>query len=301
MLIGHKKNWQNFEKLIKEDKLAHAYLFFGEEKLGKKTFALELAKLINNNKGGLKRDYANLILVEPEKEEGEVGDGVIQISQIRELSRKLALKSDSNLFKIAIIDQAHLMTQEAQSAILKILEEPRGKTVFILITEFLGAILPTIISRVQRISFFSIKEETEIQEYLIHHKGVSVDEAKEISQVSYNKPGVAIDLASYPEKLKNQKKIIKDLITISAPETSVSFRFQYIKNLIESESNIKEILDLWLRFFRQRLILEVSNNSDFNKTFKIKNIIQKIQNTYFLISTTNANIKLALEVLILEL
>jgi DNA polymerase-3 subunit delta' len=282
-IIGHQKIWQLLIKSIELDKLSHAYLFTGQEKLGKKTIALELIKFINGSTD-------DLIFIKSED------DRVIQISQIRELSRKLSLKSYSNFFKTAIIDNAHLMTPEAQSALLKTLEEPRGKTLLILITEFPEILFPTILSRIQKIKFFSVKKE-EIKEYLIKYKGIKEREAKEISQLSNGKPGVAMNFILDPDKLKNQKKITEDLITIS--EADLSFRFQYVKDL-SLKNNLKEVLENWLRYFRKELILKINSKTSFEEINKFKRIIEQIQNTNFLISTTNVNIRLALEVLMLK-
>jgi len=281
MIIGHQKQWNFLKRSLEINKTAHAYLFVGEEKIGKKKVALEWAKLFFNNEVHSLKNHPDLILIEPK-------DSIIQINQIRELIWKLSLKGSSNFFKIAIIDNAHLMNQEAQSALLKTLEELKYKTILILITEFPELLFSTIISRVQKIKFFSIKKE-EIKEYLIK-KGLKKEEVEEISEFSYGKPGMAIDLILNPEKLKNQKKIIKELVNIT--KSNLAFRFQYAKELSTKE-NIKEILDIWLRYFRKELLFK-------NETNNIKNIIEQIQQTNFLISTTNANIKLALEVLMLK-
>jgi DNA polymerase-3 subunit delta' len=286
-IIGHQKIWQLLKKSAELGKLSHAYLFTGQEKLGKRTLALEFIKFINGNTDDL------IFIRRPEDEK------VIQISQIRELSRKLSLKSYSNFFKIAIIDNAHLMTQEAQSALLKILEEPKGKTLLILITEFPEKLFLTIRSRVQKFKFFPVKKE-EIKEYLIKQKErvmIKEVEAEEISQLSNGKPGVAIDFISDIDKLKNQKKIVEELIIIS--KTDLSSRFQYVKNL-SLKNNIKEVLDIWLRYFRKALILRINSKTNFKEINKFKKIIEEIQNINFLISTTNVNIRLALEVLMLK-
>ena len=271
MIIGHQKQIALLKKRAETDKLSHAYLFTGEEKIGKKKVALELGPLLF--------EQSELSLIEP------LSTGVIEINQIRELIWKLSLKPFISVPvpKIAVIDNAHLMTQEAQSALLKILEEPRGKTLFILITEFPEVLFPTILSRVQKIKFFPVKKE-EIKEYLIK-KGLKEGAAEEVGEFSNGKPGLAISLLLDPEKLKNQKKIIKELMALS--QTNLSFRFQYAKELSEKE-NIKEILDIWLRYFRKEI-------------YKFSNLIKQIQNINFLILTTNANIRLALETLMLEL
>jgi len=277
-VIGHKKQIDFLTKISKLDKLSHAYLFTGQEKIGKKRIALEWVSLLFDQ-DVQKKQHPDLFLIEPSKE--------IQISQIRELIWKLSLKPYSAPLKIAIIDNAHLMNKEAQNALLKILEEPSGKALLIFITEFSELLLPTILSRVQRIKFFPVCK-IEIKEYLEKQK-IKNSEIEEIIEFSYGKPGSAMNFILDSEKLKNQKKLIKELMIIS--KANLSFRFQYAKDL--SENNIGEVLDIWLRYFRKMLISGINYN-------KAINIIKKIQSTNFLISTTNVNPRLALETLMLE-
>lgn len=108
MIIGHQKQWQFLEEIKDKENFSHAYLFAGQEKLGKKSLALEWLQLLL----GGKKEQPDLIFIQPEKKE-------IKIAQIKELIGKLALKPHSAPFKTAVIDQAHLMNQEAQTCLLK--------------------------------------------------------------------------------------------------------------------------------------------------------------------------------------
>ena len=275
-MIGHQKQWRLFKRAVEAEKISQAYLFVGQEKIGKKAFALELVKLINSQPC-LKEHDPDLILIEPQ-------DSVIQISQIRELNSWLSLKPHSALFKIAIIDQAHYLTQEAQNCFLKTLEEPRGRALLILITEMPELLVSTILSRVQKIKFFPVNKN-EIRTYL-RKQGIRDEEVEEITELSFGKPGLAIDLISDREKLKNERKIIKELITVS--RANLAFRFQYAKELSERK-DLGEVLNAWLRYFRGAGI------------YKFKNAIKQIQEANFLISSTNVNPRLTLEVLMLEI
>lgn len=290
MLIGHKKIWQFLQKSAGMDRLSHAYLFSGQGKLGKKTLALEW---ISSIFGGdiSKGNHPDFVFIEPINKE-------IQISQIRKLILRLSLRPFISPFKAVIIDQAQAMNQEAQNCFLKTLEEPKGKTLLILITEYPEALFPTILSRCEIIKFYPV-QNLEIEKYL-ESQGIAQNRIKEIVEISMGKPGVAIDFISGPQKLENQKKYIEELIKI--PNSDIASRFQYAKNLSQ-ENNLKEVLDIWLNYFRNILLSKVREKDRFkNYTFsKLKNILQKIQNTNFLISTTNVNPRLALETLMLEL
>ena len=328
MIIGHQKQWQFLKRSTELGKFSHAYLFCGQEKLGKKTLALEFAKLLT----GQNIPNPDLILIEPEdsssapasagatagkkasaessevpKERRKEGKHEIQISQIRDLIWKLALKPYLAPFKIAIIDQAHLMNSEAQNCFLKTLEEPKDKTILVLITEYPEILFPTILSRCEIIKFYSVPE-AEIKNYLIN-KEVPEKEIQEIIKISQGRPGVAIDLVTDPQQLENQRKKTKELIKIL--NFGLVARFKYVKELSQNFQEMKEALNIWLSYFRRILLtrftislLEKERGFEGFSQYslpKLKNNLNLIQRTNFLISTTNINSRLALENLMLEL
>jgi len=297
MLIGHQKQWQFLKKSLELGKLSHAYLFSGETQLGKKNLALEFTKLVNGENFDF--GHPDLILIEPPHQ--KFGGGEIQIVQIRELIQKLSLKPYSAFLKVAMIDQAHLMNSEAQNCFLKTLEEPKGNTILILITEAPETLFPTIRSRCEIIKFYPVKI-SEIENYL-KSQGISKEKSEEIAKLSLGRPGLAIDFLTDPQKLENQKKVVEELIKISSVKNSLSLRFQYAKDLALAPE-LSEILNIWLSYFRT-VLLEQFLPPEVKKPgypfSKLKNIIKQIQNTNFLISTKSINPRLALEILMLEL
>lgn len=290
MIIGHQKQWQYLQKLTEQGKLPHAFLFCGQEKLGKKTLTLEFVKWLFKEDIE-KKQHPDFIFIEPLKNE-------IQISQIRECIWRLALKPSIAPFKIAIIDQAHCLNKEAQNALLKTLEEPKGKTILFLITEHPERLFLTIHSRCQILKFHPVPKE-EIENYLKDQK-ISLDQIEEILKISAGRPGVAVDFVFDPQKLKKQKAIISEFVKIS--NSDLISRFQYANNLAKEPQNLKEVLDVLLRYFREILI---SNKDQFFQQKysqnKLRNIVKLIQEINFLISTTNVNPRLALEMLMIEL
>ncbi|MBI5221295.1 MAG: hypothetical protein HY979_00620 [Candidatus Magasanikbacteria bacterium] len=331
MLIGHQKQWQFLKKSVELEKIPHGILFCGQEQLGKKTLAIEFAKLLNCSSSDLKKRpcqtcrncqdiqkmvYPDFILIKPKGPafvplRGTSAGKEIQISQIRDLIWKLSLRSYSAPYKIAVLDKAHLMTQEAQSCFLKLLEEPKGRTILILITEYPETLLPTIISRIQKLKFFPV-EKTEIENYIIS-KGILEKDAKHLASISFGRPGLIANFLSNSQKLKNQEKLISDLLKIS--QSDLSSRFKYAKDLIEKDSdlsyNLSAILNIWLGYFRNiflsRFYSSASNKQTKDDNFnryslsKLTKIISLIQSTNFLLSTTNINPKLAIELLLMEL
>ena len=329
MIIGHKKQWQLLKKSVELGKISHAYLFFGQEKLGKKALAFEFAKLLNCQDSDLSKrpcqkclsckaiqksatqnieQHPDLAILEPQKlvsKKTSQRKEEIQISQIRDIIWRLSLHSFSSPFKIAIIDKAHFMNQEAQSCFLKTLEEPKGDTVLILITEYPEALFPTIRSRVQKIKFNPV-EKKEIEDFL-KSQNVPDEKAKDISSFSFGKPGLALEFFNGLKNFENQKQKINSLLKITSKNSTISSRFNCARDITSENSDLKETLEIWLRFFRNILILRVGKNKEKEECFrdysipKLETIINLIQNTIFLISKTNINQKLALENFMLEL
>ena len=118
MLIGHKKIWDQLGISYKIDRLAHGYLFFGEDSLGKKKLAKEFIKLLNceSPQSGLpcqncrscksieKESHPDFLLIEPEKQE-------IKIDQIRDLKYSLTLKPYEGKYKSVIINEAQALNR----------------------------------------------------------------------------------------------------------------------------------------------------------------------------------------------
>jgi DNA polymerase III subunit delta' len=313
MLIGHQKQWDFLKRAAENKRFSHAYLFAGQEKLGKKTLALQWLSFLlgdNDGSGDFKMEkHPEMIFIEPKQTDSVkafAGKEEIQIVQIRDLIRKLSLKSSGAPFKAAVIDNAHLMNREAQSSLLKTLEEPRGETLLILISDKIQYLFPTILSRVQTVRFNSVAKE-EIENYL-SKQGVSEKETAEISGLASGRPGVALDLISDKRKLADFNQRIAELDKIS--NSALCFRFEYVKRLADDLESIKDILDTWLAYLRDILLARFSfskpsyrlADESFERypAAKIKNIIESIQTTKFLLAGTNANCKLALEKLMLE-
>lgn len=313
MIIGHQKQWQFLKKSFELGRLPHALLFSGQSQLGKKTIARQFIKLLNCQNQNFKarpcqscRNCQDIQKgVYPDLKEIQPKGREIQISQIRELEYYLSLRPYSAPLKTVIIDKAHLMNQEAQSAFLKTLEEPKGETLLILITQYPEMLLPTIFSRTEHLKFYPVSF-SEIENYL-KLQGTSQSLARELASFSFGRPGIALNFLLDPQKLENRNQKIKEIIKISSSE--LSLRFQYAKDLSQNPQNLKEILNVWLRYLRNTLLIKIGSKTerrteDHFKNYsiiKLKNILRVTQNINYLLSTTNVNPRLALEILMLEL
>ena len=155
-----------FEKEIKED-LSLSFLFYGEKGLGVFYAAKVFAKSLLCEKkvlGGCgkcyfctesdKKYYDEILILENNEDS-------IKIDEVKNMAKKLLFKPQHGCKKILIINEAEKLTTEAQSALLKVVEEPKKDLVIILVSSDKEAMLDTILSRVISINFFKRdKEET---------------------------------------------------------------------------------------------------------------------------------------------
>ncbi|MFH1188885.1 MAG: DNA polymerase III subunit gamma/tau [bacterium] len=150
----------------KQDKIGHAYLFYGSRGTGKTTAARLIAKIVNCEKRisdttfQKKGEPCNECRPCKEIDAGHALD-VIEIDaasnrgidEMRNLKEGIRLSPISYKYKVFIIDEAHQLTKEASNALLKTLEEPPAHAIFILATTEYDKLLPTITSRTQRFNF----------------------------------------------------------------------------------------------------------------------------------------------------
>jgi len=251
-LVGHKKQWDLLKKTFESNNLAHAYLFVGQEGIGKKLFATEFANLIGCKFPDL------MILSEANKKDPKFGDGgEITIKQIREVKNFLSYKSYNGGLKMVIVDDAEKMSQEAQNCFLKTLEEPKGQTLIILVSCKPDMILPTIFSRCQTVKFY--------------------------------KPN---NLPENNDKIKEEQEILKQVLPLV--KSSLAEKFKYVKSLDFDKVDPRKIIQVLQKHFRQEII----NGSAKKETRNFLKLAEEISQKLLL---TNANPKLALEILLMEL
>ena len=150
------KQKKYFENLVSNGSLGHAYLFVGQDAAGKKSCAEDICALLTNK--GFENN-PDLKLIRPNSKEDRHR---IDIESIRNLKSFMYLKPYSSEYKLAVIEGAETISVEAANAMLKILEEPPGNSVLILISSKPSLLPKTILSRCETVVFPPAKEiETE--------------------------------------------------------------------------------------------------------------------------------------------
>ena len=299
MIVGNEKKIDMLRQIIKNDNIPHAMIFSGPEMIGKKKIAIEFIKNIFCEDLCGECYFCKSIECNPDINIITPVDGNIEIEEIRKAKERLSLKPYHNKIKALIIDDSHLMKSDAQNALLKMLEEPKGDTLIIFITPFKEMLLKTIRSRAQEIKFSLVGNE-EIEKYLIS-LGASSKKAKEISLISSGQIGKAINFFEDKSKMDFFNKSIEDIIFLS--QSNISQRFQYAEKLKDDKIKIIEILDIWERFLRREILLKIFNyKSSVNYSLqKTKELIDELEKIKYIIESSNINKRIAFESLLIKL
>ena len=172
-LVGQEVVAKTLKQAVEQEKISHAYLFSGPRGTGKTSVAKIFAKAMNcpNQVGGepcnncyICQGVTNGSLEDVIEMDAASNNGVDEIRDIRDKSTYAP--SDAH-YKVYIIDEVHMLSTGAFNALLKTLEEPTPNVVFILATTELHKIPATILSRVQRFEFKSIKTQ-DIRDHIFH-------------------------------------------------------------------------------------------------------------------------------------
>lgn len=250
---------------LRNDRLAHAYLFTGPKGAGKKQLALHLAKsLFCSEKEAdacgaclaCRRidsgNHPDVLLLSP--------DGAsIKIDQIRALQKEMAMRAVESRHKVYIIEHVDKMTTQAANSLLKFLEEPPAGVLAILLTEHSHAILPTILSRCQIVPFSPLSAEA-ITEKLCE-SGVLPGLAKVASHITTNVEEAL--LLSQSESFAQLRNLVIQLVQ-ECKQNNASALFT-IHEMLHKSDKIKEelplFLDLLILWLRDILYVQVGRHA----------------------------------------
>ena len=275
-LVGNEQVKHTLRRLIDADRVPNSLLFAGDEGVGKRQFALDLAKtfvcvkptgkeacdacaackrtgvfsLPTSEKGD---DYERVFF----SEHSDVGMVIpfkrnVRVDAIRDLEREANFRPYEGRARIFIVDDADKMNDAAANALLKTLEEPAPTSHIFLITSRPDSLLPTIRSRCQTIRFAPV-DGAEIEKYLIEQRDFEPDEAKLAARLSRGSIGRAgsINVKQFREQRERMLSVVRNAINTGdiASLLRISEELNDAKNKDRFEENLSIleslIHDVW--------------------------------------------------------
>jgi DNA polymerase-3 subunit delta' len=308
---GHERPREFLRAAWAHGRLPHALLFTGADGIGKRSLALAFVARLQCERDGedacgecsscrqiaaASHPDVQLISVTPGKKE-------IGIDRIRGLKRFMQLQPMRGRAKVAILDEAHLLTIPAQNALLKVLEEPPTRSFLLLVSSNPGALLATVRSRCQRLQFAPLPADT-VVEILTAASQIDAAAARGLAVLAEGSPGRAqmleACLAGVSRDAWRQQ--------LAGVEQARYVRLARMANELSSpESHVAVKLEMLLSDFRDEAV-----HSVFAETFdpspaaaiRLRGLGQRadaVDAAWHLIRRGNPNRQLLLEALLLRL
>jgi len=270
--FGHETVKTILDKQINGGSLAHAYLFSGPVGIGKKTLALEFARVVLGVEN--LSNHPDFQILDGENE--------ITAESAVEFIRSLAFKPFIAAKKVAIVNNAQNLNIQSSNALLKTLEEPSESTIIILIAGE-GRLLPTIVSRCQSFHFQTFSKN-KLQEFADIEK-LKVDE--KMLELSFGKISRLKNLVESKEFFQTEEEIIEKYQTLQ--KYSSGEKLLAVGEYAELETvDLERDFLTWLNWQTQNLdaksvgkldallVALESLRSNFNKKLVLQNLFLKI-------------------------
>ena len=259
-MIGHDDKKTYFKNIIQKHNISHSYIFYGEDGIGKLTFAKELAKQILKVENlEICPDYKYIEKLEDKKD--------IVIEQIRkEIIDDVYIAPISNEYKVYIINDAECLNTAAQNSLLKTLEEPPKYIVIILVCSNINKILPTIKSRTNKINFIGV-DNNNIRRYVNEKFNINI--SANVLEYINGSIGKAIkivenDLLDKFDKVDKlveyitKKDVINSLKLSSDIEFSNKYLIEYLEFIMYMQKRYSVIKII------EKAILRLKNNGNYD-------------------------------------
>jgi DNA polymerase-3 subunit delta' len=300
-VIGHARPIEMLQRAILNDKVAHSYLFLGNEGIGKKWVALQFAKALNCLKRRAEESDAcdqclscrkiedqlhpDVLVIEPEGQ-------ALKVDQVRQMQRDLAYRPYEGKRRICILTAADRMASNMSNTLLKTLEEPPLHTMIILLANSSRAVLPTILSRCQQISFNPLPFSS-LTRWLIEKKGLQ-EEIRQIQREDLLQGWLGTKALSFEEIegwVESLPSNREDLVLV----------LEVAKTLLR-DLVISKVLGDGAKLIHSDLGHEMGMLSSERSLSTLLNRLESIHQTILAISPLrgNANTTLALEALMLS-
>jgi DNA polymerase-3 subunit delta' len=262
---GHDRTVGILKRALANDTLAHAYLFSGPDGVGKKLTALTLAAAVNcpdrNDAGGCgvcpsciksaSGNHPDVHLLAPDGDE-------IKIDQVRQAQADFSLKAFEGRIKTLVVERAESMNPAAANAFLKMLEEPPGDALIVLITQTPFGLLPTIRSRCQEIRFMPLPR-TALAKLLRERRGLSETDAWFLAALSQGSLGRGLEMDVQQEQNDRGEFLafLPSLAGMSAADVMGE-----AERLAKDRERFDRVIELGAEFLRDALVWRETNDKD---------------------------------------
>lgn len=268
-------------------KISHAYLFSGSKGTGKTSTAKIFARAVNcmdpqNGEPCGKCEYCTKIKDDNLTDIIEIDAASNRgIDEIRDLKDKVNYMPSSGKYRVYIIDEVHMLTQEAFNALLKTLEEPPEHIIFIFATTEPHKIIPTILSRCQRFDFARLSQDTIVETIrsILVKIDFSADEDA-LYLIAANSDGALRDALSFTDKAINTAvnnhitlKDVQDALGLAGGADLLALAqavcdenaaevFSALDDILKKGSDINYIITQLIDYFRALMIYAHTANPE---------------------------------------
>lgn len=267
-IIGHDRPKALLQAALRHDRIAHAYLFHGDDGIGKRLVAVRFAQAINCEAGdGMDacgscrscaqieaRTHPDFFVIEPDR---TLPNPVIKIEQVRELEQQIVYQPLVARKRIILIDEADRMSLSAANALLKTLEEPPDHSVLLLVSSRPSALPATVRSRCQSLRF-APPARAQVEAALIARRGIAPADARLLAATSQARLGAALAMDPTATRAADD-----ELSALASPETlrSASAVLTAAEALHKSDRG-PEVLDWLAQWVRDLLLVSVGAEED---------------------------------------
>ncbi|NFF68857.1 DNA polymerase III subunit delta' [Clostridium sporogenes] len=269
-IIGHENIKNKIKNSIVKGKFSHASIIVGEDGIGKSIIAKEIAMIILEK--SQRRSYADLIEFKP------INKKSIGIDDIRNLIEEINKKPIEGNKKVIIIYKSELITEIAQNAFLKTIEEPPKGVYIILLCENMEHMLDTIKSRCEIFKLNRLKPY-DIENFIKYkYKDIKKDNINSAIAFSDGIPGKAERFIE-DESLKYIRDMSLGILKDSKDLSNYNYLMKYENFLINYKETWEEILTCILSYLRDSLLLKETGDEELllnvDKKESIKDISEK--------------------------
>ena len=264
-VIGQGKITGHLQNVIRMKKVSHAYLIQGEQGSGKKMLASIFAKTLQCEEKGIEpcgkcrscrqadsNNHPDIRWITHEK-------ATIGVDDIRlQLNNDIYIKPYSSEYKIYIIEDAEKMTEQAQNAMLKTIEEPPKYAVIILLTVNAKLLLPTILSRCLLLNIRPVARKLVVT-LLKEKHGIAGYMAEIAADFADGVPGKAISYAQSSEFVSQKEDVLKVLRRLDYMPADELYK--KVKDWAEKKQELPDIFSLMNLWFRDILVMKSTNGA----------------------------------------